>query len=283
MRLCRRTRLPSAVCATASEYTRDAQPAVTVTGRGPAAPPSVLFRPKSDRRRLVARVWVPRLSTAWWRGPSRTIQRSPRRACGSRRLTARLCRAGRRHGLAAGERLAGRYPREAGSGRFRHRQCARQRVTFLPSPSTRLPSASRTPSTSLAQTAAPSRPLPPKSIIEQYELDAARLTLAGNVVTSAIRRASLARKSTSASSCLRRSRSSWTLPSSVTASAESPKRSAHATPRCSEQTRAGIAPLRVQLAQAEHQLRARIPRPRPARQLCGRRSWARSTCPPSCR
>jgi len=89
---------------------------------------------------------------------------------------------------------------------------------------------------------------------QQYELEAARLTLAGNVVTSAVRRASLAAQIDLSERILAaqaRQLEIAELRYRSGAIAESDLLSQHSQ---LEQTRAGIAPLRTQLAQAEHQL-----------------------------
>jgi NodT family efflux transporter outer membrane factor (OMF) lipoprotein len=89
---------------------------------------------------------------------------------------------------------------------------------------------------------------------QQYELDAARLTLAGNVVTSAIRRASLAAQIDLSERLLAEQTQQLQITEKryrAGGIAESDLLSQRSQV---EQTRASIPSLRVQLAQADHQL-----------------------------
>ncbi|MGC1458378.1 MAG: efflux transporter outer membrane subunit [Steroidobacteraceae bacterium] len=89
---------------------------------------------------------------------------------------------------------------------------------------------------------------------QQYELDAARLTLAGNVVTSVIRQASLGAQ-VGLSERLLAAQAQQLMIAEQRYRAGGISESDLLSQRSQvEQTRAGIAPLRVQLAQAEHQL-----------------------------
>jgi NodT family efflux transporter outer membrane factor (OMF) lipoprotein len=89
---------------------------------------------------------------------------------------------------------------------------------------------------------------------QQYELEAARLTLAGNVVTSVIRRASLAVQLDLSERILAQQSHQLEITEQRRRAggiSDSDLLSQHSQV---EQTRAGIAPLRLQLAQADHQL-----------------------------
>ena len=89
---------------------------------------------------------------------------------------------------------------------------------------------------------------------QQYELDAARLTLAGNVVTTVIRRASLASQVDLSERLLRQQTQQLQIGEQRRRAGGIAENDLLAQRSQVEQTRAGIAPLRVQLAQAEHQL-----------------------------
>ena len=89
---------------------------------------------------------------------------------------------------------------------------------------------------------------------QQYELDAARLTLAGNVVTSVIRRASLATQIDLSERMLAEQLHELEI-TELRHRAGGISDSDLLSQRTQvEQTRASVAPLRVQLAQADHQL-----------------------------
>jgi NodT family efflux transporter outer membrane factor (OMF) lipoprotein len=89
---------------------------------------------------------------------------------------------------------------------------------------------------------------------QRYELDAARLTLAGNVVTSVIRRASLAAQVDLSERMLAQQTTQLQITERRRSAGGISENDLLAQRSQVEQTRAGIAPLRVQLAQAEHQL-----------------------------
>jgi NodT family efflux transporter outer membrane factor (OMF) lipoprotein len=89
---------------------------------------------------------------------------------------------------------------------------------------------------------------------QQYELDAARLTLAGNVVTAVIRRASLAEQVDLSERILAQQTRQLQIAERRRGAGGISENDLLAQRSQLEQTRAGIAPLRVQLAQAEHQL-----------------------------
>jgi NodT family efflux transporter outer membrane factor (OMF) lipoprotein len=89
---------------------------------------------------------------------------------------------------------------------------------------------------------------------QQYELEGARLTLAGNVVTSAIRRASLAAQIDLSEGLLAQQTQQLQITEQRRRAGGVAENDLLAQRSQVEQTRAGIAPLRVQLAQAEHQL-----------------------------
>jgi NodT family efflux transporter outer membrane factor (OMF) lipoprotein len=89
---------------------------------------------------------------------------------------------------------------------------------------------------------------------QQYELEAARLSLAGNVVTAAVRRASLA-KQIALSEALLAEQSRQLDITQQRFDAGGVSRMDLLSQRSQvEQTRASLAPLRTQLAQADHQL-----------------------------
>jgi NodT family efflux transporter outer membrane factor (OMF) lipoprotein len=89
---------------------------------------------------------------------------------------------------------------------------------------------------------------------QQYELEGARLTLAGNVVTSVIRRASLAAQIDLSERLLAQQTQQLQITERRRRAGGIAENDLLAQRSQVEQTRAGIAPLRVQLAQAEHQL-----------------------------
>jgi NodT family efflux transporter outer membrane factor (OMF) lipoprotein len=96
---------------------------------------------------------------------------------------------------------------------------------------------------------------------EQYELEAARLSLAGNVVVTTLRRASLAKQIALTEDLL----ANQTRQIAITEqryAAGGVSRQDWLTQRSQvEQTRASLAPLRTQLAQADHQLAVYLGRP----------------------
>ena len=89
---------------------------------------------------------------------------------------------------------------------------------------------------------------------QQYELEAARLTLAGNVVTSAIRRASLAAQIELSERILGAQTQQLQITEQRYRAGGIAENDLLSQRSQVEQTRAGIPPLRVQLAQADHQL-----------------------------
>ena len=96
---------------------------------------------------------------------------------------------------------------------------------------------------------------------QQFELDAARLSLAGNVVTTAVRRASLA-KQIALSEDLLADQSHQLEITEQRYEAGGVSRQELLSERSQvEQMRASLAPLRAQLAQADHQLAVFVGRP----------------------
>jgi len=96
---------------------------------------------------------------------------------------------------------------------------------------------------------------------QQYELDAARLSLAGNVVTTAVRRASLA-KQIALSEALLADQSHQLEITEQRYEAGGVSRQELLSERSQvEQMRASLAPLRTQTAQADHQLAVYLGRP----------------------
>lgn len=89
---------------------------------------------------------------------------------------------------------------------------------------------------------------------QEYELQGARLTLAGNVVTSVIRRASLAAQIDLSERLLAQQMQQLQITEQRRRAGGVAENDLLAQRSQVEQTRAGIAPLRIQLAQAEHQL-----------------------------
>lgn len=89
---------------------------------------------------------------------------------------------------------------------------------------------------------------------QQYELDAARLTLAGNVVTSAIRHASLAAQIELTERLLKEQARQLQITEQRFRAGGVAENDVLAQRSEVEQTRADIPPLRVQLAQTDHQL-----------------------------
>jgi NodT family efflux transporter outer membrane factor (OMF) lipoprotein len=89
---------------------------------------------------------------------------------------------------------------------------------------------------------------------QQYELEGARLTLAGNVVTSVIRRASLAAQVDLSERLLGQQTQQLQITEQRRRAGGIAETDLFAQRSQVEQTRASLAPLRVQLAQAEHQL-----------------------------
>jgi NodT family efflux transporter outer membrane factor (OMF) lipoprotein len=89
---------------------------------------------------------------------------------------------------------------------------------------------------------------------QQYELEAARLTLAGNVVTAVIRRASLVRQIALSERILEGETRQLAITEERYQAGGIAESDLLAERTQVQQTRASIAPLRLQLAQAEHQL-----------------------------
>lgn len=89
---------------------------------------------------------------------------------------------------------------------------------------------------------------------QQYELDAARLTVAGNVVTCVIRRASLAAQIELSERILATQAQQLEITEQRYRSGGIAENDLLAERSQVEQTQAGLAPLRIQLAQADHQL-----------------------------
>jgi len=89
---------------------------------------------------------------------------------------------------------------------------------------------------------------------QEYELEAARLTLAGNVVTSVVRRASLAVQLDLSERMLAQQTQQLQITEQRYRAGGVAENDLLSQRSQVEQTRAGIAPLRVQLAQADHQL-----------------------------
>ena len=103
---------------------------------------------------------------------------------------------------------------------------------------------------------------------QQYELEGARLTLAGNVVTSVIRRASLAAQVDLSERLLGQQTQQLQITEQRRRAGGIAETDLFAQRSQVEQTRASLAPLRVQLAQAEHQLAVYLGRP-PAEGVSG--------------
>jgi NodT family efflux transporter outer membrane factor (OMF) lipoprotein len=89
---------------------------------------------------------------------------------------------------------------------------------------------------------------------QQYQLEAARLSLAGNVVTTAIRRASLARQLALTTQLLANQQQQLDITSGRYRAGGVSGQDLHVQRTQLEQTRALLAPLRTQLAQTDHQL-----------------------------
>jgi NodT family efflux transporter outer membrane factor (OMF) lipoprotein len=89
---------------------------------------------------------------------------------------------------------------------------------------------------------------------EQYQLEAARLTLAGNVVTTAIRRASLAAQIVLSQRILAAQERQLDIADKRYRAGGIARTDVFSQRLLVEQTRASLSPLRAQLAQAEHQL-----------------------------
>ncbi len=89
---------------------------------------------------------------------------------------------------------------------------------------------------------------------EQYELEAARLTLAGNVVTTAVRRASLARQIALTEDLLAAQARQLDITGQRYRAGGVSLMDLLSQRTQVEQTRAGLAPLHAQMAQADHQL-----------------------------
>jgi NodT family efflux transporter outer membrane factor (OMF) lipoprotein len=89
---------------------------------------------------------------------------------------------------------------------------------------------------------------------QQYELDAARLSLAGNVVTSAVRRASLAKQIALSMELLAEQSRQLDITEQRFEAGGVSRLDLLSQRSQVEQTRASLAPLRAQLAQADHQL-----------------------------
>jgi NodT family efflux transporter outer membrane factor (OMF) lipoprotein len=89
---------------------------------------------------------------------------------------------------------------------------------------------------------------------QQYELDAARLSLAGNVVTAAVRRASLAKQIALTGDLLADQARQLDITEQRYRAGGVSRMDVLSQRSQVEQTRASLAPLRTQLAQADHQL-----------------------------
>jgi NodT family efflux transporter outer membrane factor (OMF) lipoprotein len=89
---------------------------------------------------------------------------------------------------------------------------------------------------------------------QQYQLEGARLTLAGNVVTTAIRRASLAAQIDLSQRILAAQERQLDIADQRYRAGGIARADIFSQRSLVEQTRAGLSPLRAQLAQAEHQL-----------------------------
>jgi len=89
---------------------------------------------------------------------------------------------------------------------------------------------------------------------QRYELEAARLALAGNVVTTAVRRASLARQIELTGELLDHRAQQLDITGQRYQAGGVSRQDLLAQRSQVEQTRASLAPLRTQLAQADHQL-----------------------------
>jgi NodT family efflux transporter outer membrane factor (OMF) lipoprotein len=89
---------------------------------------------------------------------------------------------------------------------------------------------------------------------QQYELDAARLSLAGNVVTAAVRRASLAKQITLTEDLLADQVRQLDITEQRYRAGGVSRIDVLSQRSQVEQTRASLAPLRTQLAQVDHQL-----------------------------
>ncbi|HEX4599124.1 MAG TPA: efflux transporter outer membrane subunit, partial [Burkholderiaceae bacterium] len=89
---------------------------------------------------------------------------------------------------------------------------------------------------------------------QQYELDAARLSLAGNVVTTAVRRASLAKQIALTGELLADQGRQLDITEQRFHAGGVSRMDLLSQRSQVEQTRASLAPLRTQLAQADHQL-----------------------------
>ncbi len=89
---------------------------------------------------------------------------------------------------------------------------------------------------------------------QQYQLEGARLTLAGNVVTTAIRRASLAAQLDLSQRILAAQERQLDIAEKRYRAGGIARADIFSQRSMLEQTRAGLAPLRSQLAQADHQL-----------------------------
>jgi len=89
---------------------------------------------------------------------------------------------------------------------------------------------------------------------QQYELEAARLSLAGNVVTAAVRRASLAKQIALSEELLAEESRQLDITQQRFEAGGVSRMDLLSQRSQVEQTRASLAPLRAQLAQADHQL-----------------------------
>jgi len=96
---------------------------------------------------------------------------------------------------------------------------------------------------------------------QQYELDAARLSLAGNVVTTAVRRASLAKQIALTEDLLADQSRQLDITGQRYEAGGISRLDLLSERTQVEQTRASLAPLRAQLAQADHQLAVYLGRP----------------------
>jgi NodT family efflux transporter outer membrane factor (OMF) lipoprotein len=96
---------------------------------------------------------------------------------------------------------------------------------------------------------------------QQYELEAARLSLAGNVVTTAVRRASLAKQIVLTGDLLADQKRQLDITEQRYQAGGVSRLDLLSQRTQVEQTRASLAPLRTQLAQADHQLAVYLGRP----------------------
>ena len=144
-------------------------------------------------------------------------------------------------------------------------------------------SACPTPSTSLGGTRRELEGLRAEVDHQRYELEAARLMLAGNVVTTAIREASLREQIANTRRSSRCRRASWRSPSGMEAARRrGPRRRGRAAARAGAGTRRAAGPAARARAGAPPACRVRRAR-RPARRTCPSSAWPSCSCRPNCR